>query len=449
MRELKGIAFLLLTGLLYYSLNWLEPNIFSAQDDISADSLATADSLAADSLNLAADSLPEPQLLYGFIADSFEVVETRIRRNQSLGQILSDFGIDGATVHNLAQKSREVFDVRRLKANKPLTVLMSKDSAHKAEYVIYEHSPTDYVVFSLSDSLGAEYRQKEVLIREKSILGTISNSLAQSIEEAGGSPALTSMLVDVYAWQIDFFRIQKGDNFRLIYEEKFVDDESVGLGRILAAQFSHAGETFNAYYFDQGEGSTYYDENGNSLRKAFLKAPLNFSRISSRYSLRRFHPVQKRYKAHLGTDYAAPTGTPIYTVGDGVIVEAGYNRGNGNYVKVRHNGTYTTQYLHMSRIAKGIRKGQAVRQGQTIGYVGSTGLATGPHLCFRFWKNGRQVDPFRVEMPPSDPIVAAHREAFDNQRMQYAQQLAMLEPNPETEVLQAQAGTQDITTSHN
>lgn len=437
MRELKGILFLLLTGILYYSLNWLEPAFFDSEEAVATDSVATADSLQA------ADVLPEPERLYGFIADSFDVVETRLKPNQSLGQILADFGVDGATIHTLAQKSRDVFDVRRLKANKPMTIFCAKDdSVQKAEYLVYEHSPTDYVVFALADTVGAYHGQKEVTIKEKSILGTISNSLALSISEAGGSPALTSMLVDVYAWQIDFFRIQKGDNFRVIYEEKFVEDESVGIGRILAAQFYHGGEEFNAYYFDQGEGSTYYDEKGNSTRKAFLKAPLNFSRISSRYSLKRFHPVQKRYKAHLGTDYAAPTGTPIYTVGDGVVIAAGYTRGNGNYVKVRHNGTYTTQYLHMSRIAKGIRKGQAVRQGETIGYVGSTGLATGPHLCFRFWKNGKQVDPFRIEMPPSEPIAEEHRPAFDKLRMQYVQKLASLEETLAEQhgVLQAAVG---------
>jgi murein DD-endopeptidase MepM/ murein hydrolase activator NlpD len=245
------------------------------------------------------------------------------------------------------------------------------------------------------------------------------------------------MLVDVYAWQIDFFRIQKGDWFKVIYEEKLVDGQPVGVGKILAVQFKHEGRQFQAYYFDQGSGTDYFDEEGNSLRKAFLKAPLNFTRISSRYTPRRFHPVQKRWKAHLGTDYAAPTGTPIQTVGDGVVVEAGYNSGNGNYVKVKHNGTYTTQYLHMSRIAKGMRKGAHVKQGQTIGFVGSTGLATGPHLCFRFWKNGKQVDALKVEIPPSEPIESEHLDTFNQVKERYAQRLATIEL---AEPMELQAG---------
>ncbi|WP_017731099.1 peptidoglycan DD-metalloendopeptidase family protein [Nafulsella turpanensis] len=378
-----------------------------------------------------------PKLLFGIPADSFEVVESQIKRNENLSEILIPHNVSFAAIAELAKNSKEVFDVRRMAANKKITLFFDKDSTRKARYLVYEPNLTEYVVFNLHDSLGAKLHQKEVTVEEKTIYGTINSSLAESVAEAGGSPALTSLLVDVYAWQIDFFRIQKGDWYKVIYEEKSVEGETVGVGRILAVQFGHDGHEFQAFYFDQGSGTDYFDEEGNSLRKAFLKAPLNFTRISSRYSPRRFHPVQKRWKAHLGTDYAAPKGTPIRTVGDGVIVEAGYNGGNGNYVKVRHNGTYTTQYLHMSKIAQGIKSGTRVTQGQTIGYVGSTGLATGPHLCFRFWKNGKQVDALKVELPPSEPIDPKNLNAFEEVKAQYAQKLATIEFPPQPMELQA------------
>ena len=370
------------------------------------------------------EEIPEPTIMYGIAVDSFEVVEQIIKPRQNLADILNPFNIEARIASELAQKCRKIFDVRQLAANKKVTILASKDSSLTAQFMIYEPNPTEFVIFSLGDTLGATLVQREVRTVEKSIYGVINSSLSESMLEAGGNAALTSKLVDVFAWQIDFFRIQKGDAFRVIYEEKWVEDKQIGIGKILAVQFDHAGQPYHAFYYEQGQGSNYFDEKGNSLRQAFLKAPLNFTRISSRYTMKRFHPVQKRWKAHLGTDYAAPTGTPIYTVGDGVVVEAGRNSGNGNYVKVKHNDTYTTQYLHMSKIATGMRKGTRVRQGQVIGYVGSTGLATGPHLCFRFWKNGTQIDPFSIKMPPAEPIAKKHMQAFEEVKQQYSERLA-------------------------
>ena len=413
----------------------LSVGIYIISDRINSTDFASSKQPKQKTAKVVTDTIPaipaQPELLFGIPVDSFEVVESKIKRNENLSEILIPYNVSFAAIAELAKNSREVFDVRRMAANKNITLFCDKDSARTAHYLVYEPSLTEYVVFNLSDSLGAKLHQKEVVVEEKTIYGTISSSLAESVSEAGGSAALTSLLVDVYAWQIDFFRIQKGDWYKVIYEEKSVDGEPVGVGRILAVQFGHDGHEFQAFYFDQGNGIDYFDEEGNSLRKAFLKAPLNFTRISSRYSPRRFHPVQKRWKAHLGTDYAAPKGTPIRTVGDGVIVAAGYNGGNGNYVKVKHNGTYTTQYLHMSKIAKGIKSGTRVSQGQTIGYVGSTGLATGPHLCFRFWKNGKQVDALKVELPPSEPIDPTNLNAFEEVKAQYAQKLATINfPQP-------------------
>jgi murein DD-endopeptidase MepM/ murein hydrolase activator NlpD len=255
--------------------------------------------------------------------------------------------------------------------------------------------------------------QRNVDTLQRQISGRIESTLSQTIEALNISNDLTNKFVDIFAWQVDFQRLQKGDQFKMIYEENLVDEVPIGIGRILGVYFEHSNNGYYAFPFDQGDGADYFDEKGNSLRKALLKYPIEFTRISSRYSKNRFHPVVKVFRPHLGTDFAASTGTPIRSVGDGIIEEAQYKTNNGNYVKVRHNGTYTTGYLHMSKIASGIKAGTRVRQGETIGYVGSTGLATGPHLCYRFWKNGVQVDALNIELPPSQPVKAEYFPAYE------------------------------------
>lgn len=346
---------------------------------------------------------PEPERLFGFNIDSFEVYQEDIKRNENLSEILSTFSISPLTIHNLALASKDVFDVRKIAAGRPYTVLSAKDSTYPS-YFVYEKDPIHYVVYELTDSPRVFEGQRTVEMREVTATGTITSSLYETLAEQDLSPQVAIKLSEVYAWALDFYRLQKGDRFKLIYEEQYVEDEPVGIGQIKAAIFEHQGEPYYAFQFEGGDENDYYDENGKNLRKAFLRAPLKFTRISSRYTLRRFHPVQKRWKAHLGTDYAAPSGTPIYSVGNGTVTTASYTSGNGRYVKIRHNHTYTTQYLHMSKIAPGIRAGKAVKQGDVIGYVGSTGLATGPHLCFRFWKHGRQVDWLSEKIPPGEPV---------------------------------------------
>ncbi|WP_425389757.1 peptidoglycan DD-metalloendopeptidase family protein [Ekhidna sp.] len=346
-----------------------------------------------------------PTLHYGFPIDSFEVVEGKVKWNQNLSEILSEFNISFQDIHTLAQNAKEVYDVRKLKAGSNYSIILNKDSLRTARQFIFEPSPTEFVVYNLTDTIFAKLEQKPVKVTERMIAAEINSSLYESLLDQGASPVLVHPLVDVFAWQVDFFRIAQGDKFKVIYDEQTVDGKIVGIGDIKAAYFEHWGKPYYAIPYKTNDEVDYFDEEGNSLRKTLLKSPLEyFSRISSRYSLRRFHPVQKRYKAHLGTDYAAPTGTRIRTVGDGVVLEARYHGGNGNYVKIKHNSNYTTQYLHMSKIARGIRPGVSVKQGQTIGYVGSTGLANGPHLCYRFWKNGRQVDALKVDIPSSSGI---------------------------------------------
>ena len=355
---------------------------------------------------------PQYTLLYGIPIDSFEVFEGKMRWNQNLGGILGEFNISNESIFQLANAAEGVFDVRKLKAGYPFTIIHERDSTKTARQFIFEPDATEYIVFNLADSIFVQRTKREVVREEKVIAAKIKTSVYEAMLEQDASPMLVNKLVDVFAWQVDFFRIQEGDEFKVIYEQDRVGDQVVGVGKIIGAYFKHFEKEYYAVNYTQGEESDYFDEQGNSLRKTFLRAPLNYSRISSRYSPRRYHPVLKRYKAHLGTDYAAPTGTPIRSVGDGLVLEAQYGKNNGNYVKIRHNSNYTTQYLHMSKIASGIRPGRTVTQGQTIGYVGSTGLANGPHLCFRFWKNGRQVNALTVDLPPSEPIDPSRRNDF-------------------------------------
>lgn len=371
----------------------------------------------------------EPTIEYGIVTDSFKVIKGLIKPGQVLGEILYLNHIDHPEIDQIVKKSKGIFDVRRAKAGHPYTVLCTNDSNAIAQYFIYEESHINYVVFDLRDEINVYRGEKEVEIRKRTASGEITSSLWNAIMDNNMSPALVMELSNIYAWTIDFFRIQKGDRFRVHYDERFVEGQFVGIGRIWAAKFTHQSEDFYAFYFkEEGENfGDYFDEESKTLRKAFLRAPLNFSRISSKYSKRRKHPVTGRVKPHLGTDYAAPKGTPILSTANGRIVEARHKRNNGNYVKIRHNNTYTTQYLHMSKIKSGIRPGVHVKQGDVIGYVGSTGLATGPHVCYRFWKNGVQVDPYKQKLPPSEPMKEQSKAPFKLVKDSLIQYLA--EPN--------------------
>jgi murein DD-endopeptidase MepM/ murein hydrolase activator NlpD len=329
---------------------------------------------------------------YGLIVDSLIEVHGTIEKNQTLSDILLPHGVSPVTINKIAENAKEIFPVNSFRTGDDYYIYAQWDTVETLHYFVYVKNAIDYVVFDLRDSINIYHGKKDVTVNERVVSGVINNSLWATFQSLNIDPELGIKLSDIYAWQIDFFRIQPSDSFKVIYEETLVEGKPVGIGKILAANFYHQKENFYAFRFEKDDEANYYDDRGNTLRKAFLKAPLKFSRISSRYSMKRFHPVLGRVKAHLGTDYAAPTGTPIMTVGDGVVLEARYKQYNGNYVKIKHNATYSTQYLHMSKIAKGIKPGVRVKQGQLIGYVGSTGLATGPHVCFRFWKNGSQVD---------------------------------------------------------
>lgn len=332
---------------------------------------------------------------------AWNISSGEVRSGQSLSHILSPEGVSSATLHHIATEHRDAFDVRRMRQGKTFWLFRSAlDST--LHHFVYGIDDREYVVFTLTGNRTVKREKYPTDKRRSYVEGEVTGSLYQTLENAGHTTTLTYAMSNVYAWTIDFSRIQPGDRFRILYERDWVNDKPVGLPRIISSEFMHRGRNFPAFAFDQGEGLDYFDETGASLRKAFLKAPVEFSRISSRFNKKRFHPVLKKVKAHLGTDYAAPRGTEIVAVGDGVVTKSSYTRGNGKYVKIRHNDTYTTQYLHMSR--RNVKEGQAVRQGDVIGYVGSTGLATGPHVCFRFWKHGQQVDHLKEDFPPSTPI---------------------------------------------
>jgi murein DD-endopeptidase MepM/ murein hydrolase activator NlpD len=368
----------------------------------------------SDSLNVFPISVKTPTMVYGMILpEDHEVIEDKVKRNQRLGDILEAYNVPARFIHEVSNLSRKIFDPRKIAANKKYTVIVDQDSLKTAKALVYETNAIEYVVFKFGDSLSVDVCHRDVVTVEKSIAGVIGTSLSETIEQLGISHELTNRFVDIFGWQVDFGRLQKGDKFKLIYQELQVEGIAIGIKQIDGIYFNHFGFDYYAFPLDQGTGVDYFNEDGRSLRKALLKYPIEFTHISSRFTMNRFHPVQRRWKAHLGTDFAAPTGTPIRSVGDGIILEAQYKSNNGNYVKIKHNSTYTTQYLHMSRIASGVRAGMRVRQGQTIGYVGSTGLATGPHLCYRFWKNGKQVDALRADLPAAQPVRKEFQSSFE------------------------------------
>lgn len=352
---------------------------------------------------------------FGIALGDHNVESRRVRNGESLSTLLAGYGVSGLQVNQLAAAAQGTFNVRRIMSGRDVHFYVNS-ATERLDYMVYQPNNRNYVVFDLTsqpDVFTGEFEQSRELRR---IEGDINGSLYLSLREQGGSPALVSMLANIFAWQVDFYRIRQGDRFVVVYDEILIEGEPVGVGRIHAARLTHRGRDFDAIFFEQGDEADYFDLEGNSLRKAFLRAPLEYTRISSRFTNRRFHPVLGRNMPHHGTDYAAPTGTPIRAVGDGQIVHAGYDRNNGNYIRIRHNSVYETGYLHMSRMANGMRRGARVTQGQIIGYVGATGLATGPHLCFRFWQNGQPVDPYRVEMPPSKPVADQYREDFNTEK---------------------------------
>jgi murein DD-endopeptidase MepM/ murein hydrolase activator NlpD len=344
------------------------------------------------------------RLEYGFPVDSFEIVKGTITKNKILGDIMSEFSIPVKIIAKLESAAKGIFDFRKIKAGNNFAFLKSKNPANGTQYFVYEHSPVEYYIVDLTDSVTIEKREKRIETHHKTTSGVINSSLWNSVSEQEINPMVAIKLSEIFAWSIDFFGLQRGDAFKIMYDEQYVDSISVGIGDIHGAWFRHAGKEFTAIPYIQDNEVEFFDAEGKSLRKAFLKAPLRFSHISSRFTGARFHPVLKRVTTHYGVDYAAPSGTPVHAIGDGMIISAGWSGGGGNMVKIRHNSVYASGYMHLRAYGSGIRSGTYVRQGEIIGYVGSTGLSTGPHLDFRVWRNNAPINPLAMESPSVEPV---------------------------------------------
>lgn len=354
---------------------------------------------------------------YGYTLNEFNVVRDTIQSGDTFGGILDENGVSQSKIFEVATVFKDSFDVRRMVAGKPYVLLNSKDSLNNTQVFIYEKNRVEYAVVDLRDSVAVFNNRKPVSYVEKEASGIITNSLSQTMAENNLSPYMTDRLATIYAWTINFFKLQAGDNFKVVYTEKFINDTiPAGLHEIKAVYFEHRGKPLYAFNFKPEIDSTntvtdFYDEAANNLRRAFLKAPVKFSRISSRYNLnRRIAYYGYRRRPHKGTDFAAPIGTPILATADGIITKSERRGGNGNYVKIKHNGAYDTQYLHMRK--RNSRVGDFVKQGEVIGWVGMTGNTGGPHVCYRFWKNGKQVDPFQLDLPASKPLDASYHSAY-------------------------------------
>jgi murein DD-endopeptidase MepM/ murein hydrolase activator NlpD len=362
-----------------------------------------------------AEKIKEPIYKYGLNLSEFVVIDQQVAPNEAFTDIFLKHNVAYQTISYLIKESKDIFNCRKIKAGTKYAVLgTNTDTGFVAKKIVYEESKVNYVIFDLDDSLAIHRGQNQVIHKHQEVAGVVDGSLYETFDNLGVPSSLAMQLADIFSCTVDFYKLQKGDKFKIIYDQDFVEGAPLDNAAVSACSFTSGGKDYYAFYYakEQGHAGQYFDENGNSMRKQFLKAPLKFFRISSKYSLNRFHPVVKEWRPHLGTDYAAAPGTPILATADGIVEEAQFGVYNGNYVKIRHNGQYKTQYLHMSKIAAGMHPGTRVKQGQTIGYVGMTGLATGPHVCYRFWKDGQQVDPFKQKLQFSEPMPAKYKGAY-------------------------------------
>ncbi len=350
---------------------------------------------------------------YGIPVDHYDISYGIVQPNQNLSYILGDHGLSSADIHELNEKAKGVFDVRKIRSGQAYAVFTVPDSTRRVRFFVYEETPKTYVVFDLRGERRVYRGENPVEWKQKEIKGKVESSLWMAMQKLDTSPQLALVLSNIYGWSIDFFSLQKEDEFRVIYEQECVEGKELDNFHILAASFRYSDSIYYAIPFVQDGEELYYGATGNSLEGAFLKAPLDFYRITSRFSNSRFHPVLRRYRAHHGVDYAAPTGTPVYAIGNGKVIAKGFQaNGGGNFLKIRHNSVYVTTYMHLSRFAKGIKVGSEVKQKEVIGYVGSTGLSTGPHLDFRVFENGKPINPLLIKSQPKKPISPDNMSQF-------------------------------------
>lgn len=364
---------------------------------------------------------------YGIPVNDYDVDYGVVKRNQSLSTILGTHGLSSRQIHDLGQRAKGVFDVRKIRGGQAYAFFSRKDSLATPEYFVYEADPRSYVVFRLKENYEVTIGQYPVSWKRKEVKGAVQSSLWNAMVSCDTDPLLAVELSRIFGWSIDFFGLQREDEFRVIYEQECVEGQDLPNFKIIGAVFRHADSAYYAIPFLQNGEVLFFNEHGKSLEGAFLKAPLDYFRISSRFSNSRFHPVLKKYRAHHGVDYAAPVGTPVYAIGAGTVIAKGYQaNGGGNYLKIKHNGTYTTTYMHLSCFEKGIKVGSKVAQKEVIGYVGSTGLATGPHLDFRVFENGRPVNPLTIKSQPKEPVKSENLVQFNVLRDTIMNQLKRL-----------------------
>ena len=389
--------------------------------------------------DLISQPLPTPEYKFGFDISNHWFEDYKIKRGDFLGDILMSYGISFERIIQLEKKAEDVFSLRKLMAGKDITFIRDDECADP-KYFVYKPNIFNYVVYNLEGDNEASMVDIPFETCIQSTSGTIETSLWDAMTELGLGIEITDKMEDALA-QVNFFACQKGDQFKLVYERKFIGEEPVGIGKILSAAYKSGSVEDYSFYYENEKYDGYYDFNGRPTQKSFRRAPVRISRISSRFNPNRFHPILKRRRAHLGTDYAAPRGTPILAVADGVISKKSYTKGNGNYIKIRHDKVYESQYLHMNGFAKGIRPGVKVKRDQVIGYVGSTGLATGPHVCFRFWKNGRQINHLRENFPPLDPMPEESLPAYFDNRDNHLELLNAVDYEGERVLYAGFAGT--------
>lgn len=381
------------------------PDDASASEKIAENSRKqTEDAAAGDEMG----SIYE----YGIPIMLYDKVEGSVKKGDFFSTVMSRLGVAQSDIYTLDSKAKGVFDMKQFKVGNHYHAYYPKDGSGKLAYLVYEKDRTSYVLFTLTGELAVEVFSKDIATEVDYVEVEIVNSLWQDVIDAGAPALLAIKLADIYAWTIDFFGLQKGDSFKAVFEKTICDGQILNVENVLYSEFTHGNTGYKSYWFDDGSGNYYWNEKGESMRKAFLKAPLSYTRISSGFTYRRLHPVTRQLRPHTGVDYAAPAGTEVMSIGDGVVVYKGYKKAEGHMVKIKHNSVYTTAYLHLSRYGKGVEVGQRVRQGQVIGYVGSTGYSTGPHLDFRVWKNGSPVNPLKMDSPPAEPVSKKNMDAF-------------------------------------
>lgn len=434
------ISSILLTPLLVLSIIFFPTHLFKK----SAANLSESN-LKGDSFFDLVFQYDAPEVKYGFVVNDYNTTESIFKKNEFLSDVLMRHNVEYGTIDKLVKKAGDVFDVRKMRVGKNYMVVAPKGAKQTAQYFIYEPSPFRYVIYDLQNETNVSIVERQIDTLRQEASGIIYSNLWNAMMDNELSYELAVKMEDALGYSVDFHHIQDNDKFKLIYDELYIDGEPVGIGQLKAAFFEHQKKPYYAYHYEDDAYNGFFDDEGRPMKKAFLKSPVKYTRISSPFNLRRFHPVLRRVKAHLGTDYAAPRGTPIYAVANGTVSRSGYGRGNGNFVKIKHDGVYSTQYLHMSKIASTAKTGMRVKQGDVIGYVGSTGLATGPHVCFRFWKNNKQVDHRKENLPAPEPMSEEHLAIFKGLNKDLRTELDVITYKTEQEIASAKEKSKTAT----